>query len=1193
MKKYIIFLTIAMASLSIFYLQSCKEEDPLVTTGSIMGVITDADSKQPLKGASVSIEPGGSAKVTGNDGAYSFDQLDAQEYTLTYTKEDYIAASKKITVKQNMNTSVDVALEPIKPQLKVSSEKLDFGAELSTLPLDISNEGKGSLLWTISYDSTWFVCTPEAGTAINNITPVVVSVSRAGKERGSYTQVFTISSNGGSKVITVSMEVSGIALEIEPQTLNFGSLTSSLQLSLGNKGTGNIDYTVETSNAWISLSKKSGTISKNDYVTVLVSRESLSPGNYTGAITLKSGIESFVIPVIMEISVEEKPVIGFDQIKTIAYNSAVFGGTMISVGSAKVTRYGFCWNTSPSPTVDDNKTNLGDCSNPLAFESTATNLQHSTQYYVRAYAENSVGLSYSSERSFTTADLPTVPSVITGNASEITASSAKIGATLSSLGNEAEVTQHGHVWSLNSNPGIDLTTRTNLGTLSVTGQYTSSLTGLSPNKEYHVRAYAVNSKGTAYGNEITFTTATADIALTTNAATDIVHNAATCGGTITSDGGHTIVERGVCWATTASPTTNDHPVVSSSSGSTFTCRITDLATTTTYHVRAYVKTQSGATYYGENKTFTTTQVVSLPAVAATTISNIGTDKATFQSSVTNNGNSTITDGGFVYAAWQNPTLEAAEKLSCGAGLTSFGKTATALSEGTTYYVRAYATNAMGTAYGTETSFSTSAITVPALAAVQVSNIGISSATLNSAVTGNGNAVLTESGFCWSENSFPTVSDNKVSCGTNTALSANLTNLNDGTTYYVRAYAINSKGTGYSAEATFTTITLPSNVIFVSATQGNDNNSGRSWNNAKKTISAAMSAANTGEQVWVTNATYQENVTIKEGVNLYGGFAGTEISVSQRTTGNRTILLRNRFIQSTAFSTSTIIDGFEVSTVSSAINFPGGCKFNNLAINACTNTIEISGCEINNFTLNNNTTTNIQLTDCIINEATVSGNKTITLSETTMKSVTASNNTVSLTVLANATIENGVILASPVSLNGGSLINCKITSSGTLVEILTNGGNIIGCLVVNTRYNNINIAISSTSGNVNIYNCTIILPYSEYSFYGCVEARGTGDINIVNSILRQARGAAFIKSSYAGSVYASNTIASNYTFTTGRGNISLTNNDAFMLDANYVPQSDSPAINAGDNSFVSTSKDVNGNTRIQGGTVDIGAIETSY
>jgi hypothetical protein len=642
-----------------------------------------------------------------------------------------------------------------------------------------------------------------------------------------------------------------------------------------------------------------------------------------------------------------------------------------------------------------------------------------------------------------------------------------------------------------------------------------------------------------------------------------------------------------------------------------------LATTATYHVRAYIKTQSGAVYYGENRTFTTTQVVSLPEVAVTTVSAIRTDRVTFQSSVTSDGNSAITDYGFVYATWQNPTVDAAEKLSAGAGNASFGKTALELAEGTTYYVRAYATNAMGTAYGDETSFSTLAVTAPTLAAVSVSGVGISDATLTGSVTDNGNAAITEAGFCWSENPYPTTSDNKISCGTGTALSAGLSNLNDGITYYVRAYAINSKGTGYSADATFTTITLPTNVIFVSS-QGNDSNDGRSWSKAKKTIGAAMTAANVGEQVWVTNATFQESVTLKEGVDLYGGFAGTEISILQKSSSGKTTLLGGRIVQSNNFSTPVNVDGFTISTVSTNIVFNGGIVLNNFVINNCNATISIMNCTMSNSTITNNSNA-IKLSNCTIENSTISNNANYAIS---LVSTTISNSILSNNVYISSG-ENSELNTCIISNNSsyglffttGNLINCKIQNNKGFGILLAGEGNLVGCLITGngalSRSQNGNgfyaygVRIQASSNErVNIYNCTINNNITQSNSCGnyCsnhqeVDIVSAGTVYIVNSIIYpnvpRSGGSHISVTGTANNFYVSNTLSANE-FTMGQGNIRITNKADYKLDANsYAPQSDSPAINAGDNSFVETTKDVNGNTRIQGGTVDIGAVESSY
>ena len=68
----------------------------------------------------------------------------------------------------------------------------------------------------------------------------------------------------------------------------------------------------------------------------------------------------------------------------------------------------------------------------------------------------------------------------------------------------ASVTARGVVWNTSQNPTIALSTKTIDGT--GTGNFSSAISGLTPNTTYYLRAYATNSAGTAYGNEITFTT---------------------------------------------------------------------------------------------------------------------------------------------------------------------------------------------------------------------------------------------------------------------------------------------------------------------------------------------------------------------------------------------------------------------------------------------------------------------------------------------------------------------------------------------------------------------------------------------------------------------------------------------------------------------------------------------------------------
>jgi hypothetical protein len=160
----------------------------------------------------------------------------------------------------------------------------------------------------------------------------------------------------------------------------------------------------------------------------------------------------------------------------------------------------------------------------------------------------------------------------------------------------------------------------------------------------------------------------------------------------------------------------------------------------------------------------------------------------------------------VYSTSSNPTT-ANSKVVSGSGKGLFTCNLTNLQDGVTYYVRAYAINSKGTAYGEEKSFTTNAnaITVPTVTTSSATNISYTSATVGGCVTDDGGANVTERGVVYSTSSNPTISNSKKRSGSGTgAYSVELSGLYEGTTYYVRAYAINSNGTSYGQQVSFTT-----------------------------------------------------------------------------------------------------------------------------------------------------------------------------------------------------------------------------------------------------------------------------------------------------------------------------------------------------------------------------------------------------
>lgn len=788
----------------LLYLYGCSDHDKVKVFGEIKGVVKDELTGKLLSEVNVAIAPGGNSQTTTGEGSFFFEGLDEGNYTLTYTKSGYESQTKNITVKSGETVSGDMLMTPIVPGLKVTPVELAFGKDVATLAMDIANAGKGSLQWSISEEMDWLVCEPENGTTTNEVSSVVVNVYRTGLERGNYTGTIVISSNGGSLNIPVSMEVGGIGLEVTPEEVNFGSLTNSLQLTLKNNGTGTLEYSVKSSNEWLVTDKTSGAVTQTAYITAVISREGLSAGKYSATLTFTVNGTDLVIPVQMEVAVNEKPTVTVEKSTEVTYNGAVLHGTMVSVGSAKVTRYGFCWGETSAPTVEkDAFSNLKDCVNPMEFQSKITDLKPETKYYFRAYAENSVGFTYSSsELTFTTTGLPVLPGVTSGAVDEVTSTAAKAQGNITFLGNVLSLTHYGHVWGTAAQPTLENGKYTDLGTADAPKAYVSELTGLEANTTYYVRAYATNEKGTAYGDDITFTTLKTDAVIKTSEATEIVHNAATCGGVIGTTGGHTIVEKGVCWSTEGTPVvTGDH---AAASGESFSCRMTGLTKETSYKVRAYVKTSEDIVFYGDEKTFTTTKEVSLPTLEKVTYSNLQTTSVTLVSGVESNGNSVVTECGFCWSEKTEPTIETGNKSVCDPSSAEMGKNITGLTDGTTYYVRAYAKNAMGVAYSEQVDFTTLAVTVPEFGTVTAENVGRTTAYVSAVISSTGNAEISECGFCWATSPNPTVYDTKINCDVETSFKVKLQDLPLLTTVHVRAYAVNAKGTAYSEDVSFTT-----------------------------------------------------------------------------------------------------------------------------------------------------------------------------------------------------------------------------------------------------------------------------------------------------------------------------------------------------------------------------------------------------
>jgi uncharacterized protein (TIGR02145 family) len=195
--------------------------------------------------------------------------------------------------------------------------------------------------------------------------------------------------------------------------------------------------------------------------------------------------------------------------------------------------------------------------------------------------------------------------------------------------------------------------------------------------------------------------------VSTREVTNIVGDAATFWGSISSDGGYTIIESGFCINISQNPTITNAIMIAYGVGTneSFTIRAGDFELNTTYYVCAFAKSKVGIAY-GNQTSFTTTN--GLPMITSIPISNITGTSAQSGGDITSNGGFSVTKKGVCWGTGENPTIESNLGYTTEGGTEHgvFTSNITGLTEWSTYYMRAYATNENGTSYGNNISFST-------------------------------------------------------------------------------------------------------------------------------------------------------------------------------------------------------------------------------------------------------------------------------------------------------------------------------------------------------------------------------------------------------------------------------------------------------------------------------------------------------
>ena len=465
------------------------------------------------------------------------------------------------------------------------------------------------------------------------------------------------------------------------------------------------------------------------------------------------------------------------------------------------TTYHFEYGTTAGYGLSTPPTAAGSGTVALPVSATVNGLAPGILYHVRLVGSSIGGTVFGNDTTFTTIILP--PVALTREASGITTTGGIIHGDVNPNGLSTD-------YHFEYGPGTTYgssTSTVNAGTGIAGVAVNAQLSTLRPGSTYHYRIVAVNGGGTTYGSDSSFVTATPLPTTVTLAATGITTTGAELNGSVTPNGFATTYHFEYGTSTAYGSSTQVADAGAGEDQVAVNSAVVALSPGTLYHYHLVAR-NAGGTAYGNDTTFTT--VTPLPTVLTSPASAIGTSGAILHGEVNPNGFTTSYH--FEYGLTKSYSAVTPSQ-NAGAGTASLPESATltGLSPGSLYHFRFVATSTGGTAYGTDTTFTT-LIPPPAVVTLGASNISTTGAQLNGTVNPNG--FSSKYRFEFGTTTGYGTSTDTIDAGsgmTPAAVNAVLSGLSPGVTYHFRLVASNGGGNSFGGDATFNSAMPPPGV----------------------------------------------------------------------------------------------------------------------------------------------------------------------------------------------------------------------------------------------------------------------------------------------------------------------------------------------------------------------------------------------
>lgn len=473
------------------------------------------------------------------------------------------------------------------------------------------------------------------------------------------------------------------------------------------------------------------------------------------------------------------------------------GTAEVMASSGSLAERGVCWSTHHAPTVEDLHASFGPGTG--AFPFTINGLDPETTYYVRAYALDLSGTSYSEERCINPSNGVYLPEVAATGITSIAQTSA-VGSGNVTYDGGAEVTERGICWGTNHNPDIS---GDHIPCGSGIGAYTADITDLTANMQYYARAYATNSEGTAYGDEVEFFTGNGggepheyvDLGLPSG----ILWATCNVGANVPEENGDYFA-----WGETIPKDDCDWSDYQYCNGSYNT--LTKYCNNPEYGFNGF--TDDLTTLQPEDDAATVNWGAGwrIPTKEEWVELFDNTDVSYITQNDVRGVLFTASNGYSVFVPYDGSNDFQYYGTYCSSSL-NVGDPDEA------WFYHFYSTHYGSYSY-IDNYLRISCVNVrpvvrsnnpPQVTTLEVSHLTSSTATCCGEVVSGGGSIVLERGICWSTNHNPTLNDPHCYAGMGMGVfKIGATGLSPATTYYIRAYATNSAGTVYGNEVEFTT-----------------------------------------------------------------------------------------------------------------------------------------------------------------------------------------------------------------------------------------------------------------------------------------------------------------------------------------------------------------------------------------------------